>query len=99
MNNHSELKEIVFQFVEQDNNVQIMPLGKGHINDSYKVISNGKEYVLQRINHHIFKNVDQLQDNIFRVTSHIRAKLEARGETDIERKVLSLLPARDEKLY
>ncbi|MDD3542974.1 MAG: phosphotransferase, partial [Petrimonas sp.] len=76
-----------------------MPLGKGHINDSYKVISNGKEYVLQRINHHIFKNVDQLQDNIFRVTSHIRAKLEARGETDIERKVLSLLPARDEKLY
>jgi len=99
MNDHSRLKDIIFQFIGQDENVMIKPLGKGHINDSYKVSSNGNEYVLQRINHHIFKNVPELQDNIFRVTSHIRAKLEAQGETDIKRKVLSLVPARDGKLY
>lgn len=98
MNDHSRLKDIIFQFIEQ-NEIQVNPLGKGHINDSYKVNSNGNEYVLQRINHHIFKNVPELQDNIFRVTSHIRAKLEAQGETDIKRKVLSLVPARDGKLY
>ncbi|HBB00623.1 MAG TPA: aminoglycoside phosphotransferase [Porphyromonadaceae bacterium] len=98
MNDHSRLKDIIFQFIEQ-NEIQVNPLGKGHINDSYKVNSNGNEYVLQRINHHIFKNVPELQDNIFRVTSHIRAKLEAQGETDIKRKVLSLVPAHDGKLY
>lgn len=98
MNDHSRLKDIIFQFIEQ-NEIQVNPLGKGHINDSYKVNSNGNEYVLQRINHHIFKNVPELQDNIFRVTSHIRAKLEAQGETDIKRKVLSLVPARNGKLY
>lgn len=99
MNDQSRLKDIIFQFIGQDRNIQINPLGKGHINDSYKVISNGNEYVLQRINHHIFKNVPELQDNIFRVTSHIRAKLEAQGEADIKRKVLSLVSARDGELY
>ncbi|MEN6322018.1 MAG: aminoglycoside phosphotransferase family protein [Proteiniphilum sp.] len=98
-NNQGKLKEIVFQFIGQDEHVQINPLGKGHINDSYKVSSNGYEYVLQRINHHIFKNVPELQDNIFRVTNHIRAKLEAKGETDIKRKVLSLVSACDGKLF
>ncbi|MDD4630871.1 phosphotransferase enzyme family protein [Proteiniphilum sp. UBA5510] len=99
MNDHGRLKEIVFQFIGQNENVQINPLGKGHINDSYKVISANNEYVLQRINHHIFQHVPELQNNIFRVTSHIRAKLGEQGVEDIDRKVLTLVPARDGKLY
>jgi Ser/Thr protein kinase RdoA (MazF antagonist) len=80
-------------------NVEIKPLGKGHINDSYKVAANGNEYVLQRINHHIFQNVPELQHNIFRVTNHIRAKLEARGVTEVDRKVLTLIPTHVGALY
>ena len=99
MDKNNELKEIIVHFVGQDDNVKIEPLGKGHINDSFKVRSNGKEYVLQRINHHIFKNVDQLQHNIFRVTGHIRTKLKERGETDIDRKVLSIVPTYNGELY
>ena len=40
-----------------------------------------------------------LQNNIQVVTSHIRKKLEAKGETDIDRKVLTFLPTKDGKLY
>jgi len=68
MENLNLLREIVFQFIGEDENVRIKPLGKGHINDSFKVESTGKEYVLQRINHHVFRNVEQLQQNIARVT-------------------------------
>lgn len=75
----NKLKEIVFQFIGHDDNVEIKPLGKGHINDSYKVVTTGKEYVLQRINHHIFKNVSELQNNIFRVTNHIRKNFREKG--------------------
>lgn len=77
------------------------PFGNGHINDTLKVTNEKGEikYVLQRINHAIFTNVDMLQSNIHAVTSHIREKLEARGETDIDRKVLTFLPARDGKNY
>ena len=40
-----------------------------------------------------------LQNNIRIVTSHIREKLIASGETDVERKVLTFLPAKDGKFY
>ena len=99
MNDSDRLKNIVFQFISADDTIEIVPLGKGHINDSYKVASKGNEYVLQRINHHIFKNVPELQHNIFRVTSHIRAKLEAQGVSEIDRRVLTLVPTQDVGLY
>ena len=80
----------------------IAPVGNGLINDTYSVTTaetNTPDYILQRINHHIFKDVELLQRNIQRVTDHIRAKLEASGESDIDRKALKLVPAKDGKLY
>ncbi|MBR1878016.1 MAG: aminoglycoside phosphotransferase family protein [Paludibacteraceae bacterium] len=78
------------------------PLKIGFINDSYVVRAKhpgGKSYFLQRINHHIFRNVEGLQQNIRIVTEHIRRKLETAGEKDIDRKVMELVPATDGKLY
>lgn len=79
----------------------VAPFGNGHINDTLKVTDESGEiyYILQRINHHIFTNVDMLQSNIDKVTKHIRKKLEERGEKDIDRKVLTFLPTIDGKLY
>lgn len=94
-----KLKDIVFKFINQSDDLAIAPLGKGHINDSYKVESGEKEYVLQRINHNIFKNVHELQNNIQRVTSHIRAKLEGKGVSDVDRRVITLIPTKDGALY
>ena len=93
--------EILSHFDLKENAAKVAPYGNGHINDTFKVTTeNGTDkYVLQRINHHIFKNVDMLQNNIQIVTSHIRKKLEARKERDIDRKVLTFLPAKDGKSY
>ncbi|MDR1584390.1 MAG: aminoglycoside phosphotransferase family protein [Prevotellaceae bacterium] len=94
-----KLKEIVKSFV-LGNDVNIAPLGAGHINDSYKVVVNGsREYVLQKINHSIFKDVHKLQNNIIRVTRHIHTKLEERGVEDIDRKVLNFIPAKTGQYY
>ena len=72
----------------------IKPLGNGLINDTYIVRTEGDapDYVLQRINHNIFTDVDTLMTNIKEVTSHIRKKLEEAGEDDIDRKVLTFVP-------
>ena len=99
MQNSEKLNEILFQFVDRNNQTEIKPLGAGHINDSFKVKSGGNEYVLQKINHSIFKDVPQLQNNIERVTTHIREKLEEQGVSDINRKVLSFIPAHDGQLF
>ena len=96
-----DLLSIVSHFQLADAVREIKPLGSGLINDTYKVITenNNPDYVLQRINHAIFQNVDMLQANIEAVTRHIRTKLQEKGESDIERKVLHFLPADNGKTY
>lgn len=96
-----KMKDIVRNFATEGEIVGVKPFGNGHINDSYFVGTEGDgvNYILQRINHNIFQDVDMLQANIKAVTDHVREKLIARGETDIERKVLRFIPTKDGKLY
>ena len=55
--------------------LEIKPLGSGLINDTFRVYTDGADdYVLQRINNAIFKDVELLQHNIDCATAHIRRK-------------------------
>ena len=97
-----DLSSIVAKFKVQGTVEEIKPLGAGLINDTYKVNTkeaDAPDYVLQRINHAIFQNVEMLQSNIAAVTSHIRKKLTEAGESDIDRKVLSFLSTEEGKTY
>lgn len=91
----------------------IRPLGEGFINDTYLVycsfgassvypwMSAGASfptYILQRKNHHVFPDVPAMMDNIWRVTYHIREKVEAAGGDPL-REVLTVVPTTDDRLY
>ena len=96
------MKEILSHFAIPNEVAEPQPLRIGFINDSFVVPAKRvgeTSYCLQRINHRVFTNVDGLMNNIRLVTDHIREKLIAAGETDIERKVLRLIPTKDGKLY
>ena len=98
----TELKEIVSKFAIQGTAAEIKPLGAGLINDTFMVTTaeaDQPNYVLQRINNAIFPDVEMLANNIQAVTSHIRKKLEEKGETDIDRKVLTFVPLKDGSKY
>ena len=96
------LKEIVLKFNVENEINEVKPLGEGLINDTFKVYVNDCEtpkYVLQRINNAIFQDVDLLQDNIEKVTNHIRKKLIEKNETDLDRKVLNFIKTKDDKRF
>ena len=96
------MEEIIRQFSLANSVGAPRPLKIGFINDSFILPAEqpgGTSYFLQRINHHIFENVEGLQQNILTVTGHIRQKLAAEGETDLDRKVLRLIPTRDGKWF
>ena len=94
-----KLKYIAGRFALSGNILEVSPLGEGLINDTYIVRTDGNDdYVLQRINHSIFKDVELLQRNIEFVTSHIRTRLETSGADDIERKVLEFIRLKDSDL-
>ena len=75
------------------------PYGEGHINDTYLVTydnNNQKEqYILQKINHNIFKDIEGLMNNINYVTSHLKSKMQSKDS----REVLTVIQTKDNKNY
>ena len=52
--------------------VDILPLGNGHINETHLVTClKGEKYVLQKINQHVFTDVNLLMNNIVLVTEYL----------------------------
>ena len=77
----------------------VEPLGKGLINDTFIVRTaenDAPDYVMQRVNHAVFKDVDTLMTNIGAVTSHIRCRHDAAGPPHSERAVLALCANQDD---
>jgi len=71
--------------------------GSGHIHDTYSVRFDeggrgGAHIILQRMNTKIFKNPVAVMENIRRVTTHVRSRLEGMPEAD--RRVLQLVSTR-----
>ena len=99
-----ELNNIVSRFDVSGTVTDIAPLGAGLINDTYLVKTSEADqpdYVLQRINHHVFPDVDMVMRNIAAVTGHIRHKLEEQGADDIDRRVLTFIRLKEDpqRLY
>jgi hypothetical protein len=98
--NH-DLGAVARQFQLRGDFAGAAPYGNGHINDTYCVRcdqgGSQARYILQRINHYVFKNPVALMDNVRRVTEHLARKI-ADGP-DRTRRVLTLMPAHDGKSY
>ncbi|HUN85985.1 MAG TPA: aminoglycoside phosphotransferase family protein [Terracidiphilus sp.] len=97
MNNGHNVGAVARKFQVEGEFVSAAPYGSGHINDSYcAVFDRGGQpvrVILQRINHHVFKNPVAVMENIQRVTSHLAPQVAC--EADGDRRVLRLIEARD----
>jgi aminoglycoside phosphotransferase (APT) family kinase protein len=93
------LRTVASAFELRGDFVAAEPYGSGHINDTYAVTLNQAgaqvRYIFQRINHIVFKQPVALMENIGRVTTHLRRKLEQRGESQVARRTLTLMPTRE----
>jgi len=80
----------------------VAPFGSGHINDTYRIRNsdpNGVDYLLQRVNHHVFKDVPVLMQNLLYVTEHLKLKLAEIPGTDLEKEVMTIVETHDGKPY
>ncbi len=75
----------------------------GHIHDTflatYAESNKTVHYIHQRINQHVFSKPEQLMNNIRRVIRHLHEKLARQQVSDIARRTLTLIPARDGEAY
>lgn len=98
------LEDAVYAFGFGTNCSYVRPFGEGHINETYAVYmpeQDGQDvprYVLQRINTNVFKNPDQVMDNIFGVTEYLRNVIRQDGG-DLDRETLSYIKTKDGESY
>ncbi|MBQ8741273.1 MAG: aminoglycoside phosphotransferase family protein [Clostridia bacterium] len=93
-------REIAIFAAKQFNSDEITyiePYGSGHINSTWLAIhksADGKEVknLMQKINNYVFKNPDELMENIAGVTAFLRDKVEEDG-------TLTVIPTLDGKNY
>lgn len=82
--------------------IDSVPFGSGHINDTFKITTNSLQnnlYLLQRINHHIFQDVEGLMNNIESVCKHLKEKLAHLGEKEVLKRTMTIVPTNDNKNY
>lgn len=96
-----DFNKIISKFDIEGTLVSCERYGEGHINETYlAVVDNGEKvnYILQRINSNLFKDVDKLMNNIKLVTEFNRQKIAERGGNP-DRESLTLVYAKDGKAY
>ncbi|HEY1902588.1 MAG TPA: aminoglycoside phosphotransferase family protein [Terracidiphilus sp.] len=101
MNKQNQAAAVAAQFQIEGEFSSVAPYGSGHINDTWCAVFHQAcvpvRYILQRINTEIFKDASALMQNIQRVTAHLAGKLS--GEPDSARRVLTLIPASDGRVW
>lgn len=68
------LEEILKAFGLGKNTLSIKPLNQGLINNTWKISENGHAYVLQKVNHLVFKKPEDIAKNIDIISSHFKTK-------------------------
>lgn len=94
--------EAIMQFDLEGKLVDQHPYGNGHINDTFLLTyetSNGdRKYILQRMNHAIFKKPQQLMENVVNVTEYLRRVIKEQGG-DPDRETLNVIKTRNGENY
>jgi len=101
VNTEGAIKAIAEQFDVEGEILDIRRFGSGHINDTYKLTVDspkGLSYLLQKINHRIFTDIEGLMNNIFLVTNHLKDVLRGYVE-DVDKHTLTIVPTKDGRLY
>lgn len=79
-----------------DIDTKIVPYGDGHINDTY--LTDSPKCILQKMNTSVFKNPEELMENICAVTEHLKKKIIQNGGNPA-RETLTLIKTRDGKNF
>ncbi|WP_418603194.1 phosphotransferase enzyme family protein [Hwangdonia sp.] len=95
-----KLKFIFGQFEHQGEFESYQELASGHINDTYLIKTKKKpHFVLQRINHGVFKDVPGLIENKVAVSKHIQEKLKNLSVKKQKRRVLAFAQTKSGESY
>ena len=90
------VETIAAQFATAGTISKVQAHDGGHINDSYRLLNsanNQPDYLLQRVNHNVFKDVPLLMQNTVLVCDHVATKIRKLYPDEVERRSLTIIPS------
>ena len=87
-----KFEEIISKFQIEGEITDVKPLGHGTVNHTYEIVC-GEHYVLQEMNHIVFKYPTEVMNNLFLVTEYLRDAIEREGR-DPELEALTFIRGR-----
>jgi Phosphotransferase enzyme family len=69
-----EIQKIFESFLADGKFLFARAYGSGHINDTYLINTDQVDYILQRVNHFVFPEVEKMNDNIIRALEHFNVQ-------------------------
>ncbi|MDO3627529.1 phosphotransferase enzyme family protein [Mucilaginibacter sp. BT774] len=102
MKNIENIAAILAQFKCKADERSVRAYGSGHINDTYFLKGRDRahtDYLLQRINHNVFRDVEKLSENTCFVINHLKNKVKNNGKGDAEKEVVTLVPTTGGKYF
>ena len=105
MNNlttNNNFPDIISHFKTDEGTYNVKPFGSGHINDTFiarHTQNPASVYLLQKINHFVFKDIAGLMGNMISVTNHLKSKIAKLPGGSPNKEVLTLIEGRDGKYY
>lgn len=99
---YDEVIQIAGLFSVAGDVLRAKPFGSGHINDTYKIETSeisDTDFLLQKINHHVFPNIDGLMNNMILVLDHLKKKYESIEKNSAHQRTLTIVPTKDGKNY
>lgn len=81
--------------------INILRWGEGHIHETYLIetVSHSPDYILQKINHNIFRDIPGMMNNIELATGHLQQKLAILPGHDPAMESLSLVKTKSGSSY
>ncbi|WP_242082364.1 phosphotransferase enzyme family protein [Aestuariivivens sediminis] len=88
------------QFMHASEYVSFKELASGHINDTFLIETKAEPFfIVQRINHSVFKDVPGLMSNKVSISRHIQNKLSYLSDEELHRQVLRFVQAKNGDYY
>ncbi len=81
----TRFEEVISKFQIEGEITDVIRLGKGTVNRTFAVTCGGEHYVLQEMNHSVYKYPTEVMNNLFLVTDFLRDVIEEEGrDPDLE---------------
>lgn len=99
----NNIDEVIAQYDIKGRLIVKAPYGNGHINDTFLLVyemtdGQARQYILQRINHNIFKKPEQLMENLVNITEYLRKVIIKQGGNP-NRETLNVIKTRYDSSY